>query len=264
MKAAKGLVFPIRLKTDTAAAPPGNLYYEVAANGIFQVRDTKTHRAVTRAEHDVPGLQAAEETIELRFPRIPRALAEDVLAFFYEVHHRWMGEAIVILFYDPERETFEIGVPPQTIAAYTDSAGRSITDHHLEYGEVARPPGFLRLGTIHSHGSLPAYASHTDCEDERYEDGLHVVFGHLTASQISRSAAFVASGRRFPLDPDEVLEPAEIPAREAPEAWLAQVEFVESAWGSTTAAEVTALYYADSACVGTAYTHTSSEDEHEH
>ena len=39
----------------------------------------------------------------------------------------------------------------------------------------------------------------------------HVVYGDLCRSEPSRSAAFVASGVRFPLDPDDVLEPCAVP-----------------------------------------------------
>jgi proteasome lid subunit RPN8/RPN11 len=244
------LMFPILLKTPAGREQPEplpSLYYEVAANGVFQVREAKTHRAVTRATAAVPGLLAERESVDLYFPRLPAALIENVLAFFDTVHRQWHGEAIVILFYHPERERFEVGVPPQTIGFYRDAYGRSRTDHHLDYGNVERPSGAIRLGTIHSHGNLPAYASETDCEDEQYGDGLHIVFGSLDREPISRSATFVANGRRFPLDPDEVLERADIPAWAASASWLERVSYVESSVAHGWAAVPTALYPATTA-----------------
>jgi hypothetical protein len=231
------LLFPIVLKTseqkNARREDSGRtaLYYEVAANGIFQVREARTHRAVTRTTTDLPGLLEERESIELFFPRLPRSLVENVLAFFDDVNQRWGGEAIVLLFYRAQDQHFEVGVPPQTIESYRDSYGRLVSDHHLDYGNVDRPPGCVRLGTIHSHGNLPAYASHTDCEDERYGDGLHIVFGSLGAERISSSAAFVANGRRFRLEPSDVLERAGIPARSAPDSWLSQVNFVKTSSG---------------------------------
>ena len=223
--------FPIVLKTLERFRAPAKLYYEVAANGVFQVRDAPTHRAVTRVEHDVPGLLPEFESIELRVPMLPRDLLENVLAFFYEVNERWAGEAIVVLFFDVARQEFQVGVPSQTIGAYRDAYGHVWTDNHLEYGSVDRPEGCVRFGTIHSHGNLAAYASHTDCQDERWEDGVHAVYGNLKSSRISQSASFVANGRRFPLDPAEVLESASVPAHGPPPEWMDQVSYVETSRG---------------------------------
>ena len=233
--------FPIILKTLERFRAPAKLYYEVAANGVFQVRDAPTHRAVTRVEHDVPGLLAEVESVELRVPMLPRDLLENVLAFFCAVHERWAGEAIVVLFFDAARQEFRVGVPSQTIGAYRDVYGRVWADGHLDYGKVDRPEGCVRFGTIHSHGELAAYASHTDCQDERWEDGLHAVYGNLGSSRISQSASFVANGRRFPLDPKEVLEPAAVPTHGPPPEWMDQVSYVEESSGGARKQNVVSL-----------------------
>jgi hypothetical protein len=228
--------FPIVLKTpgeniaEEEAARSSKLYYRVAANGIFQVRELATHRSVTQVTSAVPGLASETERVELRVPRLPREMLEEVLAFFAEVYRHYRGEAIVILFYDAAREEFRVGVPPQQIRVYSDYWGRWWPDHRLHYETMERPPGFVRFGTIHSHADLQAYASHTDCEDERYEDGLHVIFGSFKSAVLSRSASFVAGGCRFDLEPDEVLEPCELPDREARRGWMEQVEYVEDRW----------------------------------
>ena len=75
-----------------------------------------------------------------------------------------------------------------------------------------------------------AYASHTDCHDEQFEDGLHIVFGSFNSPELSRSASFVAGARRFTLEPDSVMESCSIPDRGAPEGWMDQVEYVENQW----------------------------------
>jgi hypothetical protein len=228
--------FPIVLKTpegDSAeeqAVQSSKLYYRVASNGVFQVRELATHRSVTKVTSAVPGLAEERERVELRVPRLPRELLEEVLEFFAEVYRRYRGEAIVILFYDAAKHEFRVGVPPQQIRVYADYWGRWWPDHHLHYQTMERPQGFVRFGTIHSHADLQAYASHTDCEDERYEDGLHVIFGSFKSGVLSRSASFVAGGRRFDLEPDQVLEPCEVPDREAKRSWMEQVEYVEDRW----------------------------------
>ena len=227
------LRFPVVVKTRDGNSPEeeearkASIHYVVAANGVFQVRELATHRSVTRATGALPGLPDEFESVELRVPRLPRALLEDTLAFFNEVYVRYGGEAIVVPFYQPETREFQIGVPPQRISSYVDYYGKRWASTYLDYEGVALPEGHVRFGTIHSHGDLGATASHTDCHDERFEDGLHVIFGNFKSQELSRSASFVAGGTRFSLVPESVLEPAEVPDRKAPDGWMDRVEYLE-------------------------------------
>jgi len=228
--------FPVILRSSPATRLDARLYYEVAANGVFQVKETATYRAVTRVA-GVPGLAPGEENLELRFPPLPAALLEPVLAFFREVYERFGGEAIVILFHRADTDEYRVAVPEQQIPCYRGHDGRWWPYLELDYGDVARPEGFLRFGTIHSHAAQAAYASATDCEDERFQDGLHVVYGHLDRSEPSRAASFVAGGVRFPLAPERALEACAVPQRPAPAGWLARVSLAPtpgSGWAGGT------------------------------
>jgi hypothetical protein len=218
-------MFPIVLKTTNAAAPPpGQLYYEVAENGVFQVRDTPLYRAVTRVYGPVPGLLPGAEDLHIKFPRLPCALTGEVLAFFDEVYRCWEGEAIVILFYRADGREFRVVAPRQTIAGRRWYDGRWRADYAVRYDSAPRPEGFVRFGTIHSHADLHAYSSGPDCEDERYEDGLHIVFGDFHRRPVSVAAAFVANGVRFSIAPDDVLEDWKVPEHPVAPAWMAQVQ----------------------------------------
>jgi hypothetical protein len=239
------LRFPVVVKTRDGNSPEeeearkSNIHYVVAANGVFQVRELATHRSVTRVSNSLPGLPDEFESLELRVPRLPRALLEDTLAFFNEVYVRYGGEAIVVPFYQPHTREYQIGVPPQRISSYVDYYGKRWCSSYLDYEGVALPKGHVRLGTIHSHAALGAQASHTDCHDERFEDGLHVIFGSFKSLELSRSASFVAGGCRFTLEPDSVLEPAAVPDRSPPADWMDRVEYVEEhskAYSSRSAA----------------------------
>jgi hypothetical protein len=214
---------PIVLKTTDAVLVQGRLYYEVAENGIFQVRDTPLYRAVTRASLPLPGLVASKEELVINFPRLGHAAVEEVLAFFHEVNRRCGGEAVIIIFYAAGRGEYRLVAPPQKIPGRWHSDGRWWADYSVRYENVPRPEGFVRLGTIHSHADLPAFASGLDCEDERYEDGLHIVFGNFGSARISVAAAFVAGGVRFDVSPADVLEGARVPERNARRDWMAQV-----------------------------------------
>jgi hypothetical protein len=224
--------FPIVLKTSADASSDAEIYYVVASNGLFQVRKTECYEAVTRVTGTVPGLCPQEEYVEIDFPKLPRALVRKVLTFFRAVYERYGGEAIVILFYQPQTRTFRAVAPAQQIPGYWTWDGRWRAVLRLSYREPERPAGYLRFGTIHSHAEFPAYSSPTDCADEHYGDGLHLVFGHLNRAEPSREASFVANSARFALDADDVLPGCDVPQGTPDAGWMARVCRIESRAGS--------------------------------
>jgi hypothetical protein len=230
------VILPIVLKKTGWKEPDAALYYEVAANGVFQVRETGTYRAVTRAQAEIPGLLPEEERVELRFPRLPASLLEEVFAFFREVYRRHRGEAIAILFYRPDTQEFRVDAPVQTLPGYRDWRGQWRASLHIDYDEAPRPAGFLRFGTIHSHADTSAFSSFTDCQDEQYHDGLHVVYGHVHSANPSRSVCFVAGGTRFRVEPKDALEDFAVRERPVRPEWMARVHRGEAkVYASSTA-----------------------------
>lgn len=216
---------PVLLKDRPDVHVDENLYYEVASNGIFKIRDTALYRAVTLTTRDVPGLYPSRERLEMRFPALPAEPLEEVLAFFAEVNERFEGEAIVMIFFDPATGSYCFDAPPQRIPGYRDYAGNLRAYLRLDYGSAPRPKGHLLLGSIHSHADVSAHSSSIDCDDERFGDGLHVVYGHFGSSVLSRSAGFVAGGRRFHVEPGQVLPDLDVPKRPARADWMARVSF---------------------------------------
>jgi hypothetical protein len=216
--------FPIVPRTPVFVAPRATaVYYEVAQNGVFQVRDTPIYRAVTPVEGPIPGLVPESENLVLKHPRLPRAELAEVLAFFNTIYRRTRGEAIVVLFYRHENREFRFDAPHQVLPAHRGCDRRLESDLSVSYREPPRPEGFCRLGTIHSHADSPASASPIDCDDERWEDGLHVIFGNFGSSCLSASASFVANGVRFPVSPAEVLEPCAVPDYQPRADWMERV-----------------------------------------
>ena len=102
---------PVLLKTAPDVRVEDRLYYEVASNGIFQVKDTSLYRSVTQVTRDVPGLYPSRERLDMRFPPLPAGSIEEVLAFFAEVNQRFEGEAIVMIFYEPAARGFCFDAP---------------------------------------------------------------------------------------------------------------------------------------------------------
>ncbi len=223
---------PVLLKTEPDIHVEDRLYYEVASNGVFQVKDTALYRSVTQVTRDVPGLYPSRERLEMRFPPLPAEPLEEVLTFFAEVYERYEGEAIVTIFYDPVAKSYRFDAPPQRIPGYRDYRGKLRAYLRLDYKSSPRPKGHLLFGTIHSHADLSAYSSSVDCDDERFGDGLHLIYGHFGSTVLSRSAGFAAGGRRFHVEPAQVLP--DLPVPDSPpvtpvrEDWMARVFFDES------------------------------------
>jgi hypothetical protein len=220
--------FPVLLKTGSDVESGEALHYLVAANGVFKIVETETYRAVTRNDGLIPELLPEKECLRLRFPRVPASILREVLAFLREVFVHHGGEGIVILFYRPEAHTFRVGIPRQMIPGYRRWDGSWRAYLRLRYEHAPRPPGYLCFGTIHSHADTSAGSTEIDCADEQFQDGLHVVYGNIDRSEPSRSASFVASGVRFSLDPDDVLEPCPVPDSRPDPAWMARVHREET------------------------------------
>lgn len=186
-------MFPIYLKDDGFAEPNDPIYYLVTKDGLFQVKQNLFFRSSTKVE-GLGWLQGEEERVELRLPPLPAALLAEAVAFFREVFEKHRAEAVVLLYYHLRDKRYELKIPKQKVA-----------EGRCEYEIGPTPPGYLRVGTIHSHASAEAFHSELDDLDEMQDDGLHITVGNLDGV-MSLSCSFVVDGRRFPLKPDEVFE----------------------------------------------------------
>ena len=212
-------MIPAYFKTDEFREPASPCYYLVTASGIFLVRKTELFSSVTKADA-VPGLAPEEPSCSLSFPRVPREITEQLYGFFQAAFDEWEGEAVAFLYYAPESRTFGVAVPPQTLFRHRWFGGWR-TEKRVVYGHLPRPEGFLKLGDAHSHADFPAFFSCTDDRDDG-EDGLRIVIGDLHRLEPSISVSFVASGTRFALRPEDVLEDFSAPVPPSRE-WLERV-----------------------------------------
>lgn len=193
-------MFPVYLKEEGFFEPEDPIYYLVTKDGLFQVKRTLLFRSRIR----VPGLswlKGEQEGVEFLLPPIPAKILGETIAFFREVFRKYRAEAAVLLYMREETGEYEIRIPPQTVAG-----------GHCQYEIGSNPPGYLRVGTIHSHAAADAFHSELDDVDEQYDDGLHVTIGTLHAKP-TVSCSLVVDGRRFRLRPEKVLEvmPWELP-----------------------------------------------------
>jgi hypothetical protein len=227
-------MFPIILKDGHTPEPDAPIYFEAAANGVFEVRRTALFESVTRAVRGVPGLEEEHETCRLLGPRVPARIMEEATAFFCDVFRTCDGEGVVLLFFNPDTREYRMEVPRQTIPVYRNHRGQWYASLELRYEHGERPQGYVRCGSIHSHAELSAYASHTDCIDEENLDGIHAVVGHLDRDRVSVAASLTASGQRYSKYTYDLVEPFDMGralAGGAPTEWLEQVQLAYTGKG---------------------------------
>ena len=87
-----------------------------------------------------------------------------------------------------------LDAPPQTNHSCSVTADATLA-----------PDGYCELGSIHAHPGS-AFHSATDIDDERYADGLHIVFGHVDRFPPEIVATLAVRGRRFTIHPADVLD----------------------------------------------------------
>lgn len=212
-------MIPFYAKTSHLQSPADSIYYLLAGNGIFLVKKTPVFESVTESER-VAGLEQQALSLKLSFPKLPCTLMAQIYGFFLYVFRRLDGEAIVFLFYSPERGQFLANAPPQKLTRYRTRHGLR-TEGKVEYQNIPRPRNFLKLGDAHSHGDSPPFFSSVDDRDDG-EDGLRIVMGRLDRPTPEIRASFVANGTRFKLQIDEVLEAFGEPLP-PPAAWIRRV-----------------------------------------
>lgn len=138
-------------------------------------------------------------------PKIPFNMIEKLDQFFRTIEASHDSEAIVLLTFDPSFEDSQgwgILVPEQeNNAAHCSYDPTSIADN--------KPDNVYIIGSVHSHPSMPAYASGTDHEDQADFDGLHITFGWQPTVSNNATQYHIEmqmGGKIFTLTPDQVFE----------------------------------------------------------
>ena len=206
--------------------PADNLYFLEARRGTYLVK----HTALFSASVRVAGMPSCrlldhKERIESRFGRIPRGVLSRVFGFFRMMLVRPGGEGIVILYYSLATRKFRVKVPSQNAFCRCNNLTGDVDELHVCYGRMVRPTGFVKLGTIHSHGRFPAFHSRIDDADEMHgEDGLHITMGCVHRKCPTLSVSFVVNGKRFMLNAKDVLDGKKelVPLR-PPASWLQEI-----------------------------------------
>lgn len=206
------------LKDEDFEEPPEDIYYLLAANGLFKVTKTLAFTASTvfftpRKGRKLGVLDSHEENLELQLPKkVPYKIFLESLGFFREIYRRHKTEAEALLYWDENNKEYVLAVKDQK------------TERWDLVAEVGRnPEGLIRIGTLHSHGDLWAFHSGIDDEDEEYDDGLHITFGEVMQIP-SVSCSVVVGGKRFMMKTSDIFELKKLAAPQVPEEWIKKVK----------------------------------------
>jgi PRTRC genetic system protein A len=176
----------------------GNYAFVQAEDGAYLIKKTCLYEAQIKLEkEEMPPLRKITEKITIKLPeKIPSDWVQKSVGFFRKVLETLGTEAILIIYYHPEKEEFRIDAPMQVA-----SAGQVRTVE-----PILSVDGFLPIGSFHSHGCGSAFHSSGDVSDEKKHSGLHIVCGNLQKERPDWRASIDVHGRRIEIPIEDILE----------------------------------------------------------
>lgn len=172
--------------------PEDDHYYILAKNGSFLHKKNPLMKTILRVQ-EIPFLERQEEVTDFKYPSFSQEQTFQILSFFFWAYRKFHGESIVTIHYKP-RQGYLLHAPPQEVCRET-----------IHYSIQDRFPGYLLVGSIHSHGKFMACHSDghkfSDKQDEINFDGMHITVGNINAHTFTISCSVMVNGRRFFLNP---------------------------------------------------------------
>ena len=172
--------------------PNDETCYIIAKGGIYLKKKLDLIESLTPVDK-ISFLEDIPTFAKINIPLISTKMFGNILGFFKEVYTLYKSEAIVLLFYNKNEKSYRILVPEQEVspASLSYESTQTIKDHIL-------------VGSIHSHGSMTAFHSGTDKDDEEKFDGLHMTIGKVNEVTFFNVCGSIAvNGMRVPISPEQ-------------------------------------------------------------
>lgn len=216
------MLFPIQIleegKKVTDLSFSDGVGYVVARDGFYKKVKTRLFEYLVKIDNAevVDGLAKTIAPFANTFTGIiPRSLLRQIEAFFRKAYEAYHGEAVVLLYFNPDKKEWMVRVPPQKVR------GLHVTyDTSEAIGEI---DGFYLASSIHSHAAAGAFHSSVDDHDEVEFDGLHITIGNVDKSVRSYAVRWMLGRTSFITTIDQVLELETDLLPEVPDVWMQQV-----------------------------------------
>jgi hypothetical protein len=166
----------VYVKTKDFTRPEDPVFYLLTGSGLFKGHNMECFSSLGKLEDGIRGLEEQEDELDLRLAKIPQFLIERSVGFFLEVYEKHRSEAVLLIHYHPQKQHYRFVAPPQTINV-TVYPWYEVVKDEVEYENVPPVRGYQQVGSIHSHGAMPAFQSWQDDEDGRFNQGLHIAEG---------------------------------------------------------------------------------------
>jgi proteasome lid subunit RPN8/RPN11 len=220
------LLTPVYLKTDPAEPWPEQepVFYLLTADGLMLCRNHAFFRSSVPAPAPPQELAGQKPFLQLRYPKVPQQLLEQVVGFFDRVERQHGSEAAVLLAWDTQARTM-VPVVPEQVGSVSYGYQGDAYPIDLHYQIPPLPGHCILIGDVHSHGNGGAYTSATDRDDERFRPGIHLVVGRIRQEPPEFHCEVIADGFRFLVkDLAAVAEGYRTRrCREVPRAWMDRV-----------------------------------------
>ena len=224
---------PVLVKNQSELWPEDeSLFYLVASGGLYVCRNHEFFRSCVPAQRGPGQLEEQKTFLVPRFPRIPQALFEESVGFFSEIADLHGSEAAALFLWDRAEQCVRLHVPEQTatVSRYSDGYVSPIGVRYTPPDDL--PGHWIPFGDIHCHVGYSAYASGTDKDDELHSAGLHIVVGRIQQEPPDLHVEAVVDGKRFRLDPRQVIEGYERRRRPVEKAWIEKVRVEDQTYVS--------------------------------
>jgi hypothetical protein len=187
-------MFKVFVNDGTQEMPDDDIMYIVGKEGIFLKKKMGVMESIAPVKN-ISILESVASMARMHIPPIPGPTFAKTVSFFREVYKEYYGESIVLIFFNEETEKYKMFPPSQKVTAGS-----------LEYNRGITIEGWTMIGTIHSHGSMSAFHSGVDDDDEKTFDGLHITVGNVKDEEVSISASIVSNGHRFMIEPSQYIK----------------------------------------------------------
>ncbi len=163
---------------------PG-ISYVIGKNGMFIKKKIGVVDSLTPVSQ-ISVLEDVTPYVDMNLPKIKQRDFEEVVEFFRQAYNKHSSEAMVLIYLNTDTNSISFKAPKQ-----------EVTGASIDYKSIVVDDNFMLVGSIHSHGSMSAFHSGVDVNDENDFDGLHITVGNVTRpDSFSLSAEYSVGGVR--------------------------------------------------------------------